>query len=165
MGESRMLVVLCAAMFHCSQDLNVLIIHEVVLRYANMNYLTSEADLLLCITLSSVSVYPLILSSVLPSAIQHTGSKAEISSQNSIFFLEPSPLNNLGLSGFLSLPLCLSATSVSPPLQIFSFLTISMCFVWVLSAFVFEAGGDTQALVRWTFDEETAHKNRQRQSL
>lgn len=30
-----------------SQDLNVSIIHEVVLRYANMNYLTSRADPLL----------------------------------------------------------------------------------------------------------------------
>lgn len=46
-----------------SQDLNALIIHKVVLRYANMNYLTSRADLLLRLTLSSVSVYPLILSS------------------------------------------------------------------------------------------------------
>lgn len=54
-----MLGALCIATFHCrerereagsSQDLNVSIIHEVVLRYANMNYLTSRADLLLCLT-------------------------------------------------------------------------------------------------------------------
>ena len=41
-----------------------------------------------------------------------------------------------------------------------------MRFVWVLSAsaFVFEAEGETQALVRWTFDEESAHKERQRRA-
>lgn len=42
------------------QYLNASIIHEVVLRYANMNYLTSQADLLLQLTgspLSSISLY------------------------------------------------------------------------------------------------------------
>lgn len=98
--ERELLVALCIAIFRCrereersSQDLNVLIIHEVVLRYANMNYLTSRADLLLCLTLSLLPPYlctsshSLILSFL---SIPTLWLKIRISSQNSIFFLEPS---------------------------------------------------------------------------
>lgn len=53
-----------------SQDLNVSIIHEVVLRYANMNYLTSQADLLLRPP-PPISVHPL------SSVFLHIGSKSE----------------------------------------------------------------------------------------
>lgn len=114
MSESWMLGALCIAMFHCwergrsSQDLNVSIIHEVVLRYANMNYLTSRADLLLSVYLRTS---PHSLLSVLTLWL-----RIWISSQSSVSFLEPSSPNYLGLSGFLSLPLCLSALSASAPL-------------------------------------------------
>lgn len=45
-----------------SRDLNASIMHEVVLRYANMNYLTSSADLLLH---HLVSMHRLTVSSIL----------------------------------------------------------------------------------------------------
>lgn len=83
-----------------SQDLNAWIIHEVVFRYANMNYLTSRVGLFLHPpSSSSVSVH-------LVSILTHW---LKISSQNSIFFSNSSWLNNLWLSRFLSLyPLSLS---------------------------------------------------------
>lgn len=138
-----------------SQDLHVSIIHEVVLRYANMNYLTSRPASPSTPLPPSLSLYTLL--SILAPFL-----KIWVSSQNSIFFLEPSSPNNLGLSGNLSLPLCLSLCRVFLPLYRFSsFLTISMRFVCVpsASAFVFEAEGETQAPVRWTFDEEESRRH------
>lgn len=135
-----------------SQDLNVSIMHEVVLRYANMNYLTSRADLLLRLTLSPshsipVHLYHSLLISLL-SILTHFAQKSASTLRTASF-----SWNRLRwiIHGSASLPLCLSAPFID-----FLLLTISTRFVWVLSAssFVFEAEGETQALVRWTFDEE-----------
>lgn len=79
---------------------NALIMHEVVLWYASMNYLTCR------LTWFSAASSPLSLGIFSASPpIERSISKCEISSQSSIFFSEPSSLNNLGLSGFLSLAL------------------------------------------------------------
>lgn len=124
--ESWMLVALCIVMFSLlrlreaasSQDLNVSIIHEVVLRYANMNYLTSRADPLLHRPPPTPHFY-LCTSPPLTLLYSYTFSEnLNLLSERRRLFLGTPSLNNLGLSGFLSLPLSpsLCAPSVSAPL-------------------------------------------------
>lgn len=72
-----------------SQDLNVSIMHEVVLRYANMNYLTSRADLLLRLTLSPshsipVHLYHSLLISLL-SILTHFAQNLHLLSEQHLF--------------------------------------------------------------------------------
>lgn len=84
-----------------------------------MNYLTSRADLLLSPSLN-------IFSSTF---VQNLNLLSEQG-----LFLGVASVNNVALSGFLSLLLCAEFVC---PFGDFLLLTISMHFVWVPSAFAF----------------------------
>lgn len=96
-------------------DLNVSIMHEVVLRYANMNYLTSQADLLLHLTFC-ISVNLLILSCFHFSLFLHLFAKSESPLKTASFhetvFAEQYRAQRVSESP----PLSLSVPSVSAPL-------------------------------------------------
>lgn len=153
--KEGMLVALCIAMLRLreagsSQDLHASIIYKVVLRYANMNYLTSRPASL------SLSLYRSTLLSILTPFL-----KCKSPLRTASFSWKRLRWISWSSAGFLSLPLC----RVFLPLFI-DFLLFNYIHAFRVGSLpLYLRDADSRQMDFWWGGEQSAHEMRHRKSL